>query len=268
MKPVFIHDKTELENFLLERRTINYYALGDLDDFFWPYTTWLALKEGGEIQALVLLYNGGTLPTVLAFGEDNRAEMLALVEGIRPLLPQHFYSHFTPGLDAPLRDHFSFHSGGEHYQMALAHPECLADVDVSEVENLTTAHLAELLDFYAASYPGNWFDPRMLETGQYFGMRDAQGQIISVAGIHVYSPEYKIAALGNITTLPSQRGKGLGTKTVARLCRSLLETVDVIGLNVKADNAAALHVYEKLGFEIVAPYYEYTADACVAGAGQ
>ncbi len=261
MKPVFIHDKAELENFLLERRTVNYYALGDLDDFFWPYTTWFALKDQAEIRALVLLYTGGETPTVLVFGEDNQTEMLALVEGIRPLLPQRFYSHFSPGLDAPLRPYYTFSSGGEHYKMVLTHPEYLEEFDVSEVENLTFDSLQALLDFYAASYPGNWFDPRMLETGQYFGMRDEAGQIVSVAGIHVYSPAYKIAALGNITTLPSQRGKGLGTKTVARLCQALLETVDVVGLNVKADNAAAIHVYQKLGFEIVAPYFEYTAES-------
>ena len=74
MKLVFIHDKQELERFLLKSRTINYYSLGDLDDFFWPYTTWFALKEQEEIRALILLYNGGETPTVLAIGEDNRTE--------------------------------------------------------------------------------------------------------------------------------------------------------------------------------------------------
>ena len=46
----------------------------------------------------------------------------------------------------------------------------------------------------------------------------------------------------------------------ARLCRSLRETVDHIGLNVQADNDAALACYRKLGFEIVAPYGEFTVE--------
>ncbi len=36
--------------------------------------------------------------------------------------------------------------------------------------------------------------------------------------------------------------------------------VDLIGLNVKADNAPALACYSRLGFEIVAPYAEFTIE--------
>ena len=55
----------------------------------------------------------------------------------------------------------------------------------------------------------------MLETGKYFGIR-REGILVSVAGIHVYSPEYDVAALGNITTHPDFRGQGLGRKVTAR----------------------------------------------------
>jgi len=40
------------------------------------------------------------------------------------------------------------------------------------------------------------------------------------------------------------------------LCVRLRRTVDHIGLNVKADNAAAIRLYEGLGFEVVAEYLE------------
>jgi ribosomal protein S18 acetylase RimI-like enzyme len=42
----------------------------------------------------------------------------------------------------------------------------------------------------------------------------------------------------------------------ARLCRELLATVDQIGLNVRADNAAAIACYPRLGFARGASYEE------------
>jgi predicted GNAT family acetyltransferase len=113
---------------------------------------------------------------------------------------------------------------------------------------------------YEASYPGNWFEPRMLETGFYYGVRH-DGALVSVAGIHVYSPRYKIGVLGNVTTHPAFRGQRLATSTCAKLCRELLKTVEHIGLNVKADNVSAIRTYERLGFEVVGEYGEF--DACM-----
>jgi predicted GNAT family acetyltransferase len=100
----------------------------------------------------------------------------------------------------------------------------------------------------------------MLETNQFFGIRKGM-RLISIAGIHVYSEEYRVAALGNITTHPLHRGKGYGTLVTARLCKSLLKNVDHIGLNVKADNRIAIVCYRKLGFEIIAPYGEFILEA-------
>jgi ribosomal protein S18 acetylase RimI-like enzyme len=66
--------------------------------------------------------------------------------------------------------------------------------------------------------------------------------------------------VGNITTLPACRGQGLGTAITARVCRELLKTTGTIGLNVRADNAPAIHCYRKLGFEQVAEYEEWMVE--------
>jgi predicted GNAT family acetyltransferase len=100
----------------------------------------------------------------------------------------------------------------------------------------------------------------MLETGCYFGVR-RNGEIASVAGIHVYSPRYRAAALGNITTRPADRGQGLGTQVTARVCQELRKTTDTIGLNVRADNVPALATYTRLGFRPTAAYDEYMFEA-------
>src|SRR5262249_54072458 len=114
---------------------------------------------------------------------------------------------------------------------------------------------------YAAGYPGNFFVPRMLETGCYFGIRRG-GALVSVAGVHVYSPEYKVAALGNIATRPAFRGQGVATAVTTRLCQELRRAgIEHIGLNVNVDNRAALACYEKIGFRRIANYGEYTLEA-------
>lgn len=79
--------------------------------------------------------------------------------------------------------------------------------------------------------------------------------------MHVWSPTYRVSALGNVTAHPGVRGQGLATTAVAALCGRLLDNVDHIALNVKADNAAAIAVYTRLGFSPIADYSEFTFTA-------
>jgi predicted GNAT family acetyltransferase len=97
----------------------------------------------------------------------------------------------------------------------------------------------------------------MLQTGRYYGVRDA-GRLLSVAGVHVHSPAMRVAALGNIATHPTARGRGLAAAVTARLCAELLRECDHVGLNVKADNQPAVACYSRLGFAPVAEYEECT----------
>jgi hypothetical protein len=52
--------------------------------------------------------------------------------------------------------------------------------------------LPDVQAFYDRAYSGNWFESQMLDTGQYFGLKE-DGRLVSVAGVHVYSREYKVA---------------------------------------------------------------------------
>jgi ribosomal protein S18 acetylase RimI-like enzyme len=90
-----------------------------------------------------------------------------------------------------------------------------------------------------------------------FGIRLA-GELVSIAGVHVYSPAYRVAALGNITTHPDHRNQGFGRAVTAQICVSLKEKVDFIGLNVRCDNLPALGLYRSLGFDIYANYGEFS----------
>ena len=247
--------RMEIAAFLRSDPELHVYSLGDLDDFFWPYTTWYGWEEDEELKDVLLVYWGRETPTVVGISQQPPV-MRKLLAEVAKGLPGQFYAHLSPGVEEALADSHTIQSHGLHYKMALRDKSLVRNVDCSRTVRLGKRDLAELFQFYLDSYPMNWFDARMLETGQYFGLRK-DGRLISAAGVHVYSQEYGVAALGNIVTHPEHRHRGYGTQVIARLCQSVLEEVRYVGLNVKADNDAAIACYRKLGFETLAPYSEF-----------
>jgi predicted GNAT family acetyltransferase len=143
--------------------------------------------------------------------------------------------------------------------MALKDWQAIEAADTKLVSPLTSQDTHALLQLYKLSYPHHAFDSRMLLTDQYYGVWEA-GQLVSVAGIHVFSEQYRVAALGNITTHPNFQGKGLAAAATARLCKAIRKSVDHIGLNVKSDNQRALNLYQRLGFKSVAKYCEWVIE--------
>jgi ribosomal protein S18 acetylase RimI-like enzyme len=131
------------------------------------------------------------------------------------------------------------------------------EVPEAEAAVLGPGDRERLERFYAEAYPGNWFDPRMLETGVYRATVE-QGEIVAAGGIHVFSPYHRVAALGNIAVHRAHRGRGLGATVTTAVCHALRAAgITHIGLNVKADNRAAIACYERLGFERCGAYDEF-----------
>lgn len=258
MQLALLHDRPQLEAFLRRQAALRVYELGDLDALFWPLTTWYGLMDGQDMREVALGYNAGDLLVLLATGADNPDDVRTLLQSIKHLLPRRFYAHFGVGMASEVAADYQIDDVSLHYKMALTDVPALEQIDTNDSVHLSQADQAEVLQFYADSYPGNWFDPRMLATNQYYGIRE-HGVLQCVAGVHVYSPQMRVAALGNIATRPSARGRGLATRASARLCRELLQTVDLIGLNVYAQNAAAIACYQRLGFTIVGAYEELMA---------
>lgn len=256
MKCISVHNRNKIFQTLKKDIYLHLYSIGDLDDFFWPFTQWYALQEEDRILEIALLYFGQPPPTLLALS-PTPDRMQNLLEKMTGLLPPSFYAHLSPGVEEALTPAFKARHHGKHIKMALRQTSGWPEDNREQVKKIPESALEEVLEFYQVSYPGNWFDPRMLQTGQYFGIR-LEKEWISVAGVHVYSPRYRVASLGNIATHPDHRNRGFATLVTAELCRSLLKTVDHIGLNVKESNQSALHCYQTLGFESVAPYHEWT----------
>jgi len=252
-----ISDKNSIEQYLLKFPQINFYHLGDLDDFFWPYTTWQANMQDDQIKAICLMYSGIKPDVLLAIHNDDQLAMRELITEIIPSLPDQFYTHLSSGLDELFKRRYQLKHHGEYLKMFLDKPGKYVHSADDGIEKLSIDNLEEVQDFYRNAYPGNWFDPRMLETNQYLGIRNNEGKLICVGGVHVYSKKYTIAVIGNISTSQKFRNMGLGTQLVNVLCKKLLVEVNGVGLNVRSDNLSAIAIYEKIGFKKTAVYHEW-----------
>jgi GNAT superfamily N-acetyltransferase len=248
-----LHDKAIIFNYLKSNPGLYIYSIGDLDDFYWPKTIWFALEEYDTIRSIALLYFGGDTPVLLAFCEEKTDHSYRLLERIKNILPVRFNAHLSPGLI----DVFGRENITEDYGLSckMILTKIVNEKPDSHIRRLSVDDLPVIRDFYTVSYPQNWFDSRMLETNKYFGYF-FDNRLVGVSGIHIYSEEYKVAALGNIATHPDYRGQQIGYKLTSALCYDLQKSVDLIGLNVKTDNKYAIRCYEKTGLKVIATYEE------------
>lgn len=115
----------------------------------------------------------------------------------------------------------------------------LGATDVPALERLYAdgASTGESPDFFYGS---------MVSDGVFFGVYKDK-ELIAAAGTHLVSREESAAAIGNVYVRRDRRGGGLGRAVTAAVLHELAG-IATVGLNVRADNDAAIRVYESLGF--------------------
>jgi ribosomal protein S18 acetylase RimI-like enzyme len=228
-----------------------------LDDFYFSHCQWAAdYHERARIEEAVLIYSGLATPTVLAFGSTDRFG--SLLDELIDLLPREFFCHYQKDYRNKLLSQYNEKTLGAFIKMRLknyAKQNSISQSVSDKIKRLDNTHCELLTEFYKVSYPESYFDKRMLETGMYFGYFE-NNEIVTVAGIHVDSEQYSVTALGNIATNPKYRNKGLAKIVTARLLNEITSTREVITLNVKAENSAAIKCYSDLGFVKTHDYCE------------
>lgn len=247
-------DRTALASFLERDAGLHLYELGDLAEPYWSKARYYVKRSGREIAGVVMIYGGSDPPTLLALARRSEefAAALELLTGLMPELPARLYTHLSEGLERAFDGFGSREDRGQHLKYVLrgARPRD----GIREATRLGPQDAAEVQAFLDASYPGNFFHARVLEDRMAFGIRE-DGAMRAFAGLHVLAPRF--AALGNVATAPDVRGRGYARRCIEALVDALVAAgVETIGLNVERDNAAAIRLYERLGFARVATYAE------------
>ena len=281
---VALHDRAVIAAWLRRAADLHVYALADLDDFFWPNTQWWALQDAdasdapllnheslnddeetnqrsdraNAIQAIAMTLSGFDPPVCYAVAPPNDAAMARLLTALSDHLPARSFVNLMMDGVTHLPQ-YRLESAGQFLKMAISSIDAARCVIAPEVRRLTGADLPALIALHAsearAAEDIRFFANYMLERWPYAGIF-IDGELVAAGGCHVLSDDYDVAAIGNVLTHPRLRGRGLATRITQTLCAWLAPRIHTIGLNVKADNAAAIRCYSRVGFYPVSRYEE------------
>lgn len=247
-------DKTTLLNFLETDRLYAAYAIGDLEPELYAQCTWSGAAREGRIEALALHYRGLDPAAFLLMGDpDGLRALLA-----HQLAPERAYLTCRPEMLDLTRAFYAWDEVTPMWRMALKQehvPPVQSVPDQAILAPLRPAHVDEINALFILG-GGLAFSPYQVESGVFYGVLD-EGALVAVAGTHLVSETYGVAAIGNVFTHPGYRGRGYATLTTRAVAGELRRRgIRTIVLNVAQENAPALHVYEKLGFARCCPFLE------------
>jgi ribosomal protein S18 acetylase RimI-like enzyme len=226
-------DKSEIRSILQRDRRWCVYALGDLTPRMFVKCSWFTP------DLTLVLHDYGT-SILFSHGTGSIREALDHVAW-----PVHLQVQ-EEGLDEVAR-HATVRNVKHMRRMAWNGGE----TDIADgVRRLNPNDIAALRRLYAdgdaTGESPDFFYDSMVPNGVFFGVYEGP-DLIAAAGTHVFAPDENAAAIGNVYTRRDRRGRGL-SRAVTRAVLHRLRHLETVGLNVRDDNAAAIRVYESLGF--------------------
>lgn len=134
-------------------------------------------------------------------------------------------------------------------QMVLEVP--LQAVSDERVQQLTQDDAAEMLALASLTKPGP-FTLRALSLGDFWGIK-VDGRLAAMAGERMKQPGY--TELSGVCSHPEFRGGGLGRLLSVFVANQIVARGEVPYLHAYATNAAAISLYESIGFSLRSPMH-------------
>lgn len=113
-----------------------------------------------------------------------------------------------------------------------------------EMVELGSSDSPEMLALTKLTQPGP-FGPRTHELGTYLGIR-SEGKLVAMAGERLKVPGY--TEVSAVCTHPDFLGRGYAAVLMSDIIRRIRKRGETPFLHVRADNARAIALYERLGF--------------------
>ena len=251
-----IRDRDRIRDILHTDPYWSVYPLGDLAPGLFAKCEWHVPAEGHG-DSLALVVRAFETPIFWATGTAQDLEsMLGEIEGER------FYLQVRAHHMDVLKERFEIASSREMVRMFLSARKFRAAPGHEAAGRLDESNLSEVESLFAdgndLGEAPDFFFPDMLSQGIFYGVRDVDGVLISVAGTHLVNLDESVGAIGNVYTRRDARGLGHASAATSAVLTELRvrNKARVIALNVKLGNDAAFKTYERLGFERHCHYVE------------
>ena len=150
-------------------------------------------------------------------------------------------------LDDPYspRPGWEFVVGAPLLQMVAKKPGGSPSSNGHQLIELGPTDSPEMLELTALTKPGP-FGTRTHELGTYIGLRE-EGKLVAMAGERLKVPGY--TEISAVCTHPEHNGKGYAGLLMTEIMRRIQERGETAFLHVRQDNARAITLYERLGFQ-------------------
>ena len=229
------------------------YALADLAPGFFEHCEWHACGE--PAPALILLYRAFETPVLVTVGAAPA--IAGLLDEVRD--EPEIYLSIRPEILPLIKARYDVLAEAPMWRMVLD-PSAFNAPGANEAVRLTIADLPALQQLYAdgdaTGEAPDFFYPEMVVQGVFFGVREGEA-LVAAAGTHLCTLAESVGAEGNVYTRRDRRGRGLAGQVTQGVTAELLRLgLQTIVLNVAQRNAAAIRVYERLGFRRYTPFYE------------
>ena len=233
----------EVEDIRLLLDTRRAYAaavFGYLEPRLFSRTEWFeGLVDGA--RALLLLVSGTA--GGLMYAQGDTAALEAVLQQATPV--RRTYFTFEAAHEPLVRRWFILRHLQRLVRMQIR-AETLTPVP-SRAGPLGLAEVDRINDLYSTD-SGAWISRRQFGEQVYYGIWES-GKLVSVAGTQAISRRYGVAVVANVMTHRDYRDRGYATECVSALTQALLREVQDVVLNVAPENAPAIRVYQRLGYE-------------------